>query len=113
MFASLNNWRASPRKFNVLLKAVRGKSALDVVSRLKFMVSPNAGALRKLIMSAVANASQDSSVDVKNLKIAEASVGRGVFMKRVHFKGKGRTGRVTRFSCNVRVVLAEGVEGGK
>jgi large subunit ribosomal protein L22 len=111
MKAFLNDWRGSPRKMNIVLKAVRGLGAIDSADRLQFLVSPYAEALRKLVLSAVANASNNASINPRDLVISEATVGRGTFLKRVHFKGRGRTGRVTRPSCNVMVVLKEKESG--
>lgn len=111
MHASLNKFRASPWKVNMILKSIRGKPAIKISNQLKFMVSPNCEAIRKLILSAVSNASS-ASLDPNSLIISEASVGRGAFLKRIHFKGRGRTGKVTRPSCNIKVVLKE-VNNGK
>lgn len=105
MQATLNNWRGSPRKFNEYLRAVRGLRAIDAANRLQFLPSPYAQALRGLILSAVANASEDAAVVPTNLVVKEATTGRAMFFKRVCFRGRGRTGRVTKFGSNVRVVL--------
>jgi|LADL02.1.fsa_nt_gi large subunit ribosomal protein L22 len=110
MRACLNNWRGSPRRFNEYLRAVRGLYALDAVNKLKFMPSPYAHALRALISSAIANATSDPSKLPNNLKIFEATVGRATFLKRVCFRGRGRTGKVTKFSSNVRVILKDEAE---
>lgn len=107
MRASLNNWRGSPRKFNEYLRAVRGMKALEAIDRLKFLTSPYAQALRKLIGSAVANATQSSEVRPDALLLNEATVGRATFFKRIVFRGRGRTGRVTKFGSNVNVVLRD------
>jgi len=106
MQATLSNWRGSPRKFNEYLRAVRGLHALEAANRLKFLTSPYAQALSKLILSAIANACEDSSIAPTNLVLKEATVGRAMFLKRVCFRGRGRTGRVTKFGSNVRVILA-------
>lgn len=108
MQATLNNWRGSPRKFNEYLRAVRGLRAMEAADRLMFMTSPYAQALRKLILSAVANASQDTSIQPTSLLISEATTGRAMFYKRVTFRGRGRTGRITKFGSNVTVVLKAG-----
>jgi len=107
MRACLNNWRGSPRRFNEYLRAVRGLYAFDAVNKLHFLPSPYAHALKQLIKSAVANASENPSVMPNNLVISEATVGRAMFYKRVCFRGRGRTGRVTKFGSNVLVVLKD------
>lgn len=112
MIAKLNNWSGSSRKFTNYLRAVQKKNALYAAEALKFNVSPYAEALRKLILSAISNASNDAKVNVNNLIIHEASVGRGVFLKRACFRGRGRVGRVTKPHANVVIVLKE-VENGK
>lgn len=107
MIAKLNNWRGSPRKFVKYLRAVQNKQALQVVNQLNFLVSPYAEVLRKLILSAVSNASNDPKIDLNNLFIKDASVGRGPFLKRVTYRGRGRVGRVTKPLANVFVALKE------
>lgn len=107
MRACLNNWRGSPRKFNEYLRAVRGLYAFDAVNKLQFMPSPYAYALKQLISSAMANASENASIMPNNLVISEATVGRATFFKRVCFRGRGRTGRVTKFGSNVLVILKD------
>lgn len=112
MIAKLNNWRGSSRKFVNHLRAVQRKNAILAAEALRFNISPYAAVLRKLIMSAVANASNDPKVNVNNLFIHEASAGRGTFLKRACFRGRGRVGRVTKPHCNVYVVLKE-LDNGK
>ena len=112
MQATLNNWRGSPRRFNEYLRAIRGLKALEAADRLQFVSSPYARELRKLVLSAIANATaQKTSIKPESLLIGEATVGRGVFLKRVCFRGRGRTGRVTRFGSNVKVTLKEALNG--
>ncbi|WP_342262160.1 uL22 family ribosomal protein [Alphaproteobacteria bacterium endosymbiont of Tiliacea citrago] len=111
MIAKLNNWRGSPRKFVKYLRAVQNKKALDVVNKLKFVVSPYAEALRKLLLSAISNAANDPKINLDNLIVKEASVGRGPFLKRVTYRGRGRVGRVTKPLSNVYVLLKEGNNG--
>ena len=113
MKASLNNWRGSPRKFMKYLRAVKNQPAIHVSEQLKFVSSPYAQALRKLILSAVSNVANDVAVKPDHLIVSEASVGRGPFLKRVCFRGRGRVGKVTKFSSNINVVLKEGVKNGK
>lgn len=109
----LNNWQGSPRRFNNYLKAVRNHNAIEAEQKLRFLISPCCVALRKLIKSGIANASNDTSVNINNLIIKEATAGRGKFLKRVVFRGRGRVGKVTKFSSNVTVVLANKESDGK
>lgn len=102
----LNNWRGSPRKFVKYLRSIQKGNAVKVAEQLRFLCSPYAEALRKLLISGIANASNVVD-DVNKLIVAEASVGRGVFLKRVCFRGRGRMGRVTRPGSNLNIVLRE------
>lgn len=111
MRAVLNSWRGSPRKFVKYLRAIQKKNALDVAEKLRFVVSPYAEALRKVLMSAIANASNDSNVNLENLFVQEASVGRGPYLKRVTYRGRGRVGRVTKPLSNVYILLKERTDG--
>lgn len=110
MRATLNNWRGSPRKFVKYLRAIQKKNVVKVSQQLAFVSSPYAEALRKLLVSAIANASNHVA-NVNDLIVQEASVGRGTFLKRVCFRGRGRMGRVTRPSSNVYVLLKENSNG--
>lgn len=107
MKAKLNNWRGSPRKFVKYLRAIQRQKALEASNKLKFVVSPYAEALRKLLLSAISNASNDPAINLDNLVVKEASVGRGPFLKRVSYRGRGRVGRVTKPLSNVCVLLEE------
>ena len=111
MQAKLNNWRGSPRRFNEYLRAVRGLKAIDAANKLSFVSSPYAQALKKLILSAVSNAAEKASVKPDELVVFEATVGRAAFYKRIKFCGRGKTGRITKFGSNVRVVLKESENG--
>lgn len=107
MKSTLNNWRGSPRKFVKYLRAIQKKNAIQVSNQLKFVTSPYAEALRKVVLSAISNASNDAKINVDNLIVQEASVGRGRFLKRVTFRGRGRVGRITKPHSNVYILLKE------
>lgn len=111
MKAVLNNWRGSPRKFVKYLRAIQKKGAMDSANKLKFVASPYAEALRKLLLSAIANAASQPGVDVQSLVVDVASVGRGVFLKRVTYRGRGRVGRVTKPHSNIYILLKEASNG--
>ncbi len=114
MRASLNNFRGSPRRFNKYLVAVRGLNAVIAVEKLKFLTSPYAQSLKKLISSAIANATfSNANLQPSSLIVSEGTVGRGTFLKRVCFRGRGKTGRVTKFASNVQVILKEKEDKGK
>jgi len=106
MKAILNNFRGSPKRFIPYLKAIQNKQAINICERLRFVPSPYCVALRKLILSAIANAANDPNINVNDLVISNASVGRGVFLKRVCFRGRGRVGRVTKYGSNVSICLS-------
>lgn len=110
---TLNNYQGSPKRFNRYLRVMRNCNAIEIEQKLKFMVSPYCEALRKLVKSAIANASSNKDVDLKKLVITHATVGRGRFLKRITFRGRGRVGRITKFSSNVVIALSskEGING--
>ena len=66
-----------------------------------------ADTVRKVIQSAVANATNNHDLDRDKLVVAEAVVGKGTFIKRVSIHGRGRAGTITKPRTHVRVELAE------
>ena len=74
--------RFSARKGKLIADLIRGKRVEDAVNVLKFTPKAAAGQVAKVLDSAVANASQDQSVNVDNLVVKEIFVDQGPTMRR-------------------------------
>ena len=85
--------RVSPQKLNLVAGMIRGKKVEQALAELEFSQKRIAGDVRKCVMSAVANAENNHSLDVNDLIVAEAYVGKNLIMKRFHARGRGRGAR--------------------
>jgi large subunit ribosomal protein L22 len=110
--ASARNVRMSARKARLVMDAVRGRDAQDAMVLLSFVNKRAAPAIRKLIESAMANAEEYSNregvpVDAAELVIADAQVDEGTRLKRWRPRSRGSATPFTRYTCHMRVTLAE------
>ena len=90
---------------------IRGKKVDQALAVLEFSQKRIAGDVRKCVMSAVANAENNHSLDVNDLVVAEAYVGKNLIMKRFHARGRGRAGGILKPFSNLTIVVRE-VEAG-
>ena len=63
--------------------------------------------MKKVLQSAIANAENNHQLDVDQLVVAEATVGRTMVMKRWRARARGRVGRIQKPFSNIRVVVRE------
>ena len=99
--------RGSPRKLGLVVDTIRGKSCEAALAELVFSKRRVAGAVRKILQSAIANAENNHQLDVDRLYVSEASVGRGVVMKRFRPRARGRVGRIRKPYSNLRLIVRE------
>ena len=99
--------RTSPQKLNLVCETIRGKSAEAALAELSFSKRRIAGAVRKTLESAIANAENNHQLDVDRLYVAEASVGKAFVMKRFRPRARGRVGRIQKPWSRLRVVVRE------
>ncbi len=105
--AVARNLRVSPQKLNLLAESIRGKSAEAALSELTFSKRRIAGDVRKTLQAAIANAENNHQLDVDRLFVAEATVGKGIVMKRFRPRARGRAGRIVKPFSNLTVVVRE------
>jgi large subunit ribosomal protein L22 len=99
--------RSSPRKLNLVAGLIRGLKAEQALSQLTFCKRPIARDVKKVLMSAVANAENNHDLDVDQLVVVEASVAKTMVMKRFRPKARGRAGRIEKPFSRIRIVLEE------
>ena len=99
--------RVSPRKLNLLAESIRGLKAGKAVAQLTFSKKRVAEEAKKVLLSAIANAENNNNMDVDNLVVKEAYVGKAMVMKRFHAAAKGRGNRILKPFSNMTVVVAE------
>ncbi len=99
--------RISPRKMRLLMTEIRGKKVEEALNLLTFAPQRGASILRKLINSAVANASQYPDIDVDNLFIGHIFADEGPTLKRFRPRAMGRATRIRRRSSHLTIILDE------
>ena len=99
--------RVSPRKLNLVAQSIRGLSAEGALNELSFSRKRIAGAVKKVLQSAIANAENNHDLDVDDLVVSEASVGKGLVMKRFHARARGHAGRIEKFFSHLTIVVEE------
>ena len=105
--AVARNLRVSPQKLNLVAGLIRGKKVNAALADLEFSKKRIAQDVRKCLMSAVANAENNHSLDVDDLVVAEAWVGKNLVMKRFAARGRGRSGRIFKPFSQITVVVRE------
>jgi large subunit ribosomal protein L22 len=103
----VSNLRVSPRKLNLVAGLIRNKPASAAVATLTFSKRRIAHAVRKALESAIANAENNHQLDVDQLVVTRAEVGRSVVMRRFHARGRGRAARVEKWFSHLKIVVAE------
>ena len=105
--AVLHMVRISPRKLNLVAALIRGKKVSAALADLEFSRKRIAHDVKKTLESAVANAENNHQLDVDNLIVAEAHVGKALVMKRFNPRARGRVGRIFKPFSNLTVVVRE------
>ena len=88
--------RTSPQKLNLVAAMIRGKKVERALADLTFSKKRIAGDVRKCLQSAIANAENNHGLDVDDLIVAEAWVGKNLVLKRGHPRARGRFGRIVK-----------------
>ena len=99
--------RVSPQKLNLVAGMIRGKKVEQALAELEFSQKRIAGDVRKCVMSAVANAENNHSLDVDALIVSEAYVGKNLVMKRSRPRARGRMARIMKPFAQLTVVVRE------
>ena len=99
--------RVSPQKLNLVAQLIRGKKAASALADLEFSRKRIAKDVRKCLESAIANAENNHDLDVDELVVAEAHVGKAIVIKRFHPRGRGRMGRIFKPFANLTIVVRE------
>lgn len=92
--AVARNLRTSPQKLNLVAGMIRGKPVERALAELSFSKRRIANDVRKTLQSAIANAENNHGLDVDELIVAEAYVGKNLTLKRGRPRARGRFGRI-------------------
>src|SRR5258706_14901499 len=97
----------SPRKLSVVAQSIRGQRAETALATLTFSPKRVARLVKKVLESAIANAENNHDLDVDDLVVREASVGKNLIMKRFHARARGNAGGIEKFFSQLTIVVEE------
>ena len=102
--------RTSPQKLNLVAGLIRGKKVEKALSDLTFSKRRIAGDVKKCLQSAIANAENNHGLDVDNLVVAEAWVGKNLVMKRGRPRARGRFGKIMKPFSEITIKVRQAGE---
>ena len=99
--------RISPQKLNLVAQMIRGKKVASALADLEFSRKRIAKDVRKCLESAIANAENNHDLDVDDLIVAEAHVGKALVIKRFTPRGRGRMGKIMKPFANLTIIVRQ------
>jgi large subunit ribosomal protein L22 len=106
--AVLRGVRLSPLKARLVADQVRGMQVARAEQLLKFSTKKAAHIIRKVLLSAIANAENNLGADQDELKVATIMVDEGPRMKRMHARAKGRGAQIIKRTAHITIVVGDG-----
>ena len=100
-------YKRQPQKARLVADQIRGLAVGRATNLLTFSDKKAAQLIKKVLMSAVANAENNLGADVDELKIARIFVDEAPTLKRMHARAKGRGSRITKRTSHITVVVGE------
>jgi large subunit ribosomal protein L22 len=99
--------RVSPQKLNLVAQLIRGKKVATALADLEFSQKRISREVRKCLESAIANAENNHELDVDDLVVSQAFVGKALVLKRFHARARGRGARILKPFSNLTIVVRE------
>jgi large subunit ribosomal protein L22 len=108
--AVARNLRVSPQKLNLVAQLIRGKKVSAALADLQFCRKRISVEVKKCLESAIANAENNHDLDVDELRVTQAHVGKGLVMKRFHARARGRGARIIKPFAHITIVVRDEAE---
>jgi len=108
--AKATSIKVSPRKLGLVANFIKGMRAGDALVQLQFSRKRISGEVRKLLLSAIANAENNHNLDIDRLIVSEVRVGKAMVMKRFHARARGRGARILKPFSNMEIIVRENEE---
>ncbi|GLQ22135.1 50S ribosomal protein L22 [Algimonas ampicilliniresistens] len=105
--AKLRMIRISPQKLNLVAQLIRGKKVDKALADLEFSHKRISGDVKKVLESAIANAENNHNLDIDNLIVSEAYVGKNFVMKRFRARARGRGAQILKPFSELTIVVKE------
>jgi large subunit ribosomal protein L22 len=101
----------SPRKVRLVLVHLPGKRVEDVLNFLRYMPTPSARLVAKVVKSAAANAENNYQLSSTDLRIKAAWADEAPRFKRMRARARGRGSRILKRNSHITVIVEEGHVG--
>ncbi len=105
--ATTKNLKISMQKLNLVAAMIRGKKVEKAINDLQFSRKRIAQDVLKTLKSAVANAENNHNLDIDELYVNEAYVGKNLVLKRWKARARGRVGRIKKPFSQITVVVKQ------
>jgi large subunit ribosomal protein L22 len=105
--ASSRNLRTSAQKLNLVAAMIRNMKVSDALVQLTFCPKRIAMDVKKCLQSAIANAENNNGLDIDNLVVNSATVGKSFVMKRVRPRARGRSAGIKKPFSNLYITVSE------
>ena len=105
--AKVRMLRTSPQKLNLVAQLIRGKKVEKALSDLTFSKKRISDDVKKCLQSAIANAENNHNLDVDELIVAEAYVGKNLTMKRGRPRARGRFGKIMKPFAEITILVRQ------
>jgi large subunit ribosomal protein L22 len=106
--AKLKHARISPQKCRLVADLVRGQPVGLALATLRFTPKKGADLVRKVLESAIANAENNQSADIDELKVEVIMIDEAPTLKRFHARAKGRGNRIVKRNSHITVLVGDG-----
>ena len=112
--AKVRMLKTSPQKLNLVSRMIRNKPVNIALAQLKFSKKRIANDVRKCLESAISNAENNHDLDIEELVVSEAYVGKNLVLKRGRPRARGRYGKIlkpfSQLTIKVKQILANSKE---
>ena len=108
--AILRGVHLSPQKARLVADLVRGKKVDRALDILNFTPKKGAEIIKKVVESAIANAEHNNGADIDELKVTSIYVDKGIVLKRIRPRAKGRAGKIIKPTCHIHVTVGDGAD---
>ena len=103
--AVLKGVHLSPQKARLVADLIRGKKVDNALNILNFTPKRGAEIIKKVVESAIANAEHNEGADIDELKVTSIYIDKGIILKRIRARAKGRAGKIIKPTCHITVTV--------
>lgn len=97
----------SPRKIRLILERLPGLTVDQALALLRYVQSPHARSVSKVVLSAASNAENNFDLDIDDLVIKRAYANEGRTLKRFRPRSRGRVSPILKRSSHITIILDE------